>query len=162
MGRKPKNEITLLGALTTLLEYFEQNAELARELAQELDKVRDYVAKQKEVRNRYTAYTAKSHVQEICRKSMKPDTDYSWWSPIIHNGVSLQSIYLGKSGTLTVFGRQECSGAALTMLLEQLPARIQFLILRRMAGRDGGMSTDEGMALEGQVRRLVSIPKGYD
>lgn len=158
MGRKPKDGISQIVALETILEFFGTNPHIAEGLEQEIDQlqaVHNGLLRQK---RRYTSSFAKNEIAEICREVLPEEVECTWYSPCAWGASALSSLFLTKKGVVVACGKTS-HGDQISATIEQLPARTLIAIFRRLSGKDGGMCGNEGKKIEEKVRKLVCKPR---
>lgn len=158
MGRRPKEGISQIDALKTILDFFETNPHIADELEREISQlraVRNGLLRQK---RRYTGPLAKSEIAEICREVLPEDAECAWYAPCAWGTSALSSLFRSKNGVVVALGKTR-DGTQISATIEQLPSRTLIAILRRLSGKDGGLIGDDDKKIEEAVRRITCKPR---
>lgn len=157
MGRKPKDGISQIAAIETILEFFETNTHIAEGLEREIDQLRAVHNGLLRQKRRYASSFAKNEIAEICREVLPEEVECTWYSPCAWGESALSSIFLTKRGVVVALGKTR-DESQISVTIEQLPSRTLIAILRRLSGKDGGMCGDEGKKIEEKVRKIVCKP----
>lgn len=158
MGRKPKDGISQIDALRTILDFFETNPHIADELGQEISQLRavhDGLLRQKQ---RYARSFAKNEIAEICREVLPEEMECAWYSPCTWGTSALSSLFRSKNGVVVALGKTR-DGTQISATIEQLPSRTLTAILRRLSGKDGGLIGDDDKKIEEAVRKKTCKPR---
>lgn len=158
MGRKPKDGISQIEAIETILEFFEANTHIAEGLEREIDQLRAVYNGLLRQKRRYASSFAKNEIAEICREVLPEEVECTWYSPCAWGESALSSIFLTKTGVVVALGETRDENK-ISVTVEQLPSRTLIAILRRLSGKDGGMCGDEGKIIEEKVRKIVCKPR---